>query len=142
MSAEDSKAVARRVMERLDGRDLDGVIELCASDSVWHGFAPEPLDLDGYRQAISVFLDAFPDSRFPVEEWVAEDELVACRHSPRGTHDANFAEIPASGNTVTVNAIVILRVESGKVKEAWLNADMLGMMQQMGAIPTPEGAGA
>jgi hypothetical protein len=46
--------------------DLEGVIELCAPDSVWHDFAPEPLDLDGYRQAISEFLDAFSDSWFSV----------------------------------------------------------------------------
>ncbi|MGH3086985.1 MAG: ester cyclase, partial [Rubrobacteraceae bacterium] len=111
-------------------------------DSVWHGFAPEPLDLEGYKGAITMFLDAFPDSRFPVEDVVAEGNLVACRHSLRGTNLGDFGEIPASGNPVTVNAIVILRIEGGKVKEAWLNADMLGMMGQIGAIPAPEGAEA
>ncbi len=142
MPAEDSKAVAQRVMDRLDKRDLEGVVELCAPDSVWHGFAPEPLDLDGYKQAISVFLDAFPDSRFLVEDWISEGDSVANRHHLRGTHLGNFGEIPPTGNPVTVTAIVLFHVEGGKVAETWLNADMLGLMQQIGAIPAPDQAGA
>jgi predicted ester cyclase len=129
-------------MDWLDKRDLEGVIELCGPDSVWHGFAPEPLGLDGYRQAISVFLDAFPDSRFPAEDGAAEGNLVANHHSLRGTHHSNFGETPPSGNPVTVNAIAIFRVEGGKIAETWLSADMLGLMQQIGAIPAPEAAAA
>lgn len=138
MSAKDSRALAQRAMDRLDKRDLEGVLELCASDAIWHGFAPETLDLDGYRQAISVFLDAFPDSRFPVEDWTSEGDNVACRHSLRGTHLGNFGEVPPTGNPVTVNAIVIFRVAGGKIAETWLSADMLGLMQQIGEIPAPE----
>ena len=137
MSTEETRAIAQRVMERLDQRDLDGVLALCTDDAVWHGFAPQPLDNAGYRQAISAFLTAYPDSRFPIDDVIAEGDKVAIRHSLRGTHKAEFQGIPPTGKQVKVNAIATFRVVNGKVAETWLNADILGMLQQLGAVPSP-----
>jgi steroid delta-isomerase-like uncharacterized protein len=142
MTTEETAAVARQMMERLDQRDLDGVLALAADDAVWHGFAPQPLDNSGYRQAISAFLDAYPDSRFPIDDVIAEGDKVAIRHSLRGTHQAAFQGIPPTGKPVKVSAIATFRVENGKVAETWLNADLLGMLQQLGAIPSPGAAAA
>lgn len=136
MSTEETKATARLIMERLDQRDLDGVLELCTPESRWHGFAPQALDRAGYKQAISMFLDAYPDSRFPIDDIVTEDDRAAVRHSLQGTHLAAFQGIPPSGKSVVVPAIIIMRVADGKVVEAWLSADLLGMLQQIGAIPS------
>jgi hypothetical protein len=36
---------------------------------------------------------------------------------------------------VEIGAIVIFRIENGMVAEAWLNADIMGMMQQLGVVP-------
>ena len=137
MSTEETKTIARHIMERLDQRDLDGVLALCTDDAVWHGFAPEPLDNDGYRQAISMFLDAYPDSRFPIDDVIAEGDKAAIRHSLRGTQQAAFQNIPPTGKQVKVNGIATFRVVNGKIAETWLNADILGMLQQLGAIPAP-----
>jgi steroid delta-isomerase-like uncharacterized protein len=137
MSTEETKAIAQRVMERLDQRDLDGVLALCADDAVWYGFAPQPLDKQGYRQAISAFLTAYPDSRFPVDQWIVEADKAVARHSLRGTHKAEFQGIPPTGKQVKVNGIAIFRIADGKVVETWLNADILGMLQQLGVVPTP-----
>ena len=137
MSTEETAAVAKQMMERLDQRDLDGVLALATDDAVWHGFAPEPLDNAGYRQAISAFLDAYPDSRFPIDDVIAEGDRVAIRHSLRGTHRAPFQGIAPTGKAIKVSAIATFRVVNGKVAETWLNADLLGMLQQLGAIPAP-----
>ena len=137
MSTEETKAIGRQIMERLDQRDLEGVLALCTDDAIWHGFAPQPLDEAGYRQAISAFLDAYPDSRFPIDDVIAEGDRVAIRHSLRGTHRVAFQGIPPTGKQVKVNAIVTFRVVNGKVAETWLNADIMGMLQQLGAIPAP-----
>jgi steroid delta-isomerase-like uncharacterized protein len=123
------------MMERLDQRDLDGVLALAAPGAVWHGFAPQPLDNAGYRLAISAFLDAYPDSRFPVDDVIAEGDKVAIRHSLRGTHRAAFQGIPPTGKSVKVSASATFRVVNDKVAETWPNADLLGMLQQLGAIP-------
>jgi steroid delta-isomerase-like uncharacterized protein len=133
----EAKVIAQRVMERLDQRDLDGLLALCADNAVWHGFAPQPLNNAGYRQAISVFLDAYPDSRLPIDDVIAEGNKVAIRHHLSGTHRAAFQGIPPTGKPVNVRAIVTFHVADGKIAETWLDADLLGMLQQLGALPNP-----
>ncbi len=119
-------------MEELDRRNVDGVLAQCAPDAMWHGFAPVPLDNNGYRQAIGQFLSAFPDSRFPVDDIVTDGDRAAVRHSLVGTHLAPFQNIPATNKAVRVNAIAIFRVANGQIVETWLNADLLGLLQQLG----------
>jgi predicted ester cyclase len=52
-----------------------------------------------------------------------------------GTHTGPFGDIPASGNRINVTSIGIDRVIDGKITEGWGELNMLGMLQQMGAIP-------
>lgn len=132
-----NKLIAQSLMEALDKRDVDGVLSYCAPDAVWHGFGPQPLDTAGYRQAIGVFLNAFPDSRFPIDVIVAEGDRVAVQHSLRGTHNGEFQGVPPTGKPVVVPAIVIFRLADGRVAETWLNAELVGLLMQIGAIPTP-----
>jgi predicted ester cyclase len=121
----------------LDGRNLDGVIAHCTPGCRFYGFAPETLDVDGYKAAMSHLLEAFPDSRFHIDDVVAENDRVAVRHRMQGTHQNPFQGVPATGRRVTVNAIAILHLKEGRSDEIWLNADFLGLMQQLGAIPAP-----
>jgi steroid delta-isomerase-like uncharacterized protein len=137
VSTEDNKALARRHMELLDRRALDAAAEEYALSAACRGLAPAPLDVAGYRQAMSALFAAFPDSRFSTDDLIAEGDKVAIRHTFRGTHRGEFQGIPPSGEFVTVAAIAILRVEDGKIAESWLNADFLGLLQQIGALPAP-----
>jgi steroid delta-isomerase-like uncharacterized protein len=137
MSLEQNKALVQRTMKELDHRNLDGVIATYAPGAVFHGFAPDTLDVNGYRQVMSALLEAFPDSRFPVHDLIAEGNLVVARHHMEGTHQAPFQGIPATGKPVHVDASAIFRVEHEKIVEIWLNADFLGLLQQVGAIPLP-----
>ena len=47
---------------------------------------------------------------------------------------------PATGKQVKVSYSDIWRLEHGKGVENWVQLDQLGMMQQLGVIPTPEQA--
>ena len=135
MSIEQNKTTVRQIFAALNERDLDGVVAHYAPNCRFHGWAPETLDTAAYVTTMSALLDAFPDSRFPVADIIAGEDRVAVRHSLRGTHRAAFQGIPATGKPVVVNAIAILRLENGKAVELWLNADFLGLMQQLGVVP-------
>lgn len=133
--SESNKTIAVQTMEALHRRDLDAVRAKMAPHARFHGWAPEPLDADGHRAFMSAILTAFPDSQFLVDDVIAEGDKVAVRHHLQGTHQAEFQGIPATGRQVDVGAVVIFRIENGQVAEAWLNADIMGMMQQLGAVP-------
>jgi len=134
----------RRVLAQADHEGdppgLDGLLAHCAPNAVWYGYAPEPIDNNGYRAAIGAFLDGFTDSRFPVQALVAEGDRVACVHQLVGTHLGTFQGVPASGRPVRVTGIAIFRPANGQVAETWLSADLVGLMMQIGAIPAPGAA--
>jgi predicted ester cyclase len=43
------------------------------------------------------------------------------------------------GNGVEIAGMTIDRFSGGKIAGTWTNYDALGMMQQIGAMPSPEG---
>lgn len=134
---EPTTEVALRAMERLDQRDVDGVLAETTEHCTWHGFGPAPLDRAGYVAAIGTFLDAFEDSRFPVDAVITEGDAVAVQHRLVGTHTGEFRGVAPSGRTVTVPAMVIFRLTAGRINEVSLHADLLGLLMQIGAIPAP-----
>jgi len=137
---EQNKAVVLRAMESLDRRDVEGVLAETAAACTWHGFGPAPLDRAGYIAAIGTFLDAFPDSHFPVDAAVAEGDTVAVQHRLVGTHTGDFRGVAPTGKQVTVPAIAVFRLTGPEIAEVTLHADMLGLLMQIGAFPAPTGA--
>ena len=137
MSDQSLKEFAKQYFDYLDPRDLDGLGTLFAPDVAFHGLAPQALNWEGVKGAMTEFFTAFPDSRMPLDDAIAEGDRVAMRHSFRGTHKAPFQGIPATDKSVVVTAIVTVRLRNNKVVEGWLNADIFGMLQQLGVIPQP-----
>ncbi len=89
---------------------------------------------------MSLYHGAFPDTQITVEDQIAEGDLVVTRWTARGTHQGELMGVPPSSNRATVEGITINRIADGKIAESWANYDALGMMQQIGAIPSPEQA--
>ena len=90
-----------------------------------------------WRQFSGSFTEAFPDIRLTVEDIMAEGDMVAARVAFRGTHRGEFQGIPPTGNEVAFTSIEVNRVVDGKVEEHWVELDLFGLMQQLGAIPEP-----
>lgn len=131
-----NKQVALQMMQTLDKHDLDAVAAACAPGCRFNGWAPETLDVNGYKQAMSALIAAFPDARFVVDDVIAEGYKVVVRHHFEGTHTgAAFQGTPASGRKAIAAATVTVQMKDGKPVELWLNADFLGILMQIGAIP-------
>jgi predicted ester cyclase len=63
---------------------------------------------------------------------------VVLRWTARGTNTGELLGMPATGKPARVTGISIIRIAAGKMVEGWGNFDALGMLQQLGVIPTPE----
>jgi steroid delta-isomerase-like uncharacterized protein len=140
MSAEESKAIARRGYEAINQNTLDALDEIVASDMTDHDPAPgQGPGLEGVKQWFSEMHTAFPDFQMNVEDMIAEGDKVVARVSMSGTHEGEFMGIEPTGNRVTITGIDILRITDGKIVERWGNFDNLGMMQQLGVMEPPSG---
>ncbi len=136
MSTEDNKALVRRFYEEVfNMRNLALVDQLCTTNHIFHN---PPMTLHGreeFKQYLSLYITAFPDARFTVENEIAEGDRVVSRYTFRGTHQGELMGIPPTGKQVTVTGIIINRIVNGQSEEGWLNFDALGLLQQIGAIP-------
>jgi len=133
-------AVCRRfVDEVLNGKNLDLVNELFAAGYINHlPGSPVPLDVEGTKRALQDFFVAFPDLQIEVHEYAGAGTMVLCRETLTGTQTGPLRDFPASGRVVTLDETAVLRVEDGKIVEDWPNFDALSLMQQIGAMPSPE----
>jgi steroid delta-isomerase-like uncharacterized protein len=94
---------------------------------------------EGLKEIIGLIRGAFPDTNWVVDEMVAEGDKVVTRFHWRGTHQAAFLGIPATGRHVKVNGVVIDRLEDGKMADSRILMNDLSLMQQLGVIPMPQG---
>lgn len=63
---------------------------------------------------------------------------MATRWTGTGTHEGELMGVAPTGNRVTVAGMDISRIFGGKIEESGSNYDLMGMMQQLGVIPSPE----
>ena len=85
-----------------------------------------------------MYLAAFPDLHVTIEDMVAEEDKVMLRVTMHATHRGELLGIPPTENRLTLTTTETFRLAEGRIDEQWVNFDALGMMQQLGAIPSPE----
>lgn len=136
MSVEANKVNNRRFYEEVwNGGNLAVIDELVASNAVFRDPATTLHGPEGFKQYVTMYRTAFPDTHFTIEDEIAEGEKVVTRWTARGTHKGELQGIPPTGKQVAVTGIVINQLSNGKVVEGWSNFDALGMLQQLGVIP-------
>jgi predicted ester cyclase len=144
MSIEENKAIVRRFFEELLSTDNFAVADEILSPAFRFYFAGSPvaMDLESYMEFLVARRAAFPDRRFVVEDMIAEGDKVSARFTMRGTHKGEFRGIAPSGTELTMTGIDMIRLSEGKMVEDRVEVDQLGMMQQLGAVTSPQQAEA
>jgi steroid delta-isomerase-like uncharacterized protein len=135
----DHTATIRRMYDLLSAGDIDGFGDLIADDFVEHEETPglEPTKA-GVKQFFHMYRAAFPDLRMEPQDVLASGDKVVARARATGTNQGEFMGMPATGKSVDVQLIDIIRFgDDGLAREHWGVFDALGMMQQLGAIPAP-----
>jgi predicted ester cyclase len=134
MSAEENKALARRVLEEMFNKgNLDVADELLAPNYVDHDPAmPEDIHgPEGFKQYVSGYRSAFSDLHLTFEDQIAEGDKVVTRWTGTGTHDGELSGIAPTGNRVTLPGMEIVRISGGKLVEGWEGYDTMNLMRQL-----------
>jgi predicted ester cyclase len=134
MSAEENKALARRVLEEMFNKgNLDVADELLAPNYVDHDPAmPEDIHgPEGFKQYVSGYRSAFSDLHLEFEDQIAEGDKVVTRWTGTGTHDGELSGIAPTGNRVTLPGMEIVRISGGKLVEGWEGYDTMNLMRQL-----------
>jgi predicted ester cyclase len=126
VSLEENKAVSNRVAEAIGKGDLNAFDELMAPDLA-----------EGFKRDIAEIRRAFPDYGGTNVDQIAEGDKVANRFVFLGTHLGEFMGVAPTGKRVEFVGNSIDRVVDGKIVESWVEVDLLGVMQQLGAFTEP-----
>jgi steroid delta-isomerase-like uncharacterized protein len=132
----DHSETLRRFYGRLNDGDIDGFGEMLADDFVEHeesaGLAPTK---EGVLEFFRMQRAAFPDLRMDPEDVLASGDKVVARARMTGTHQGELMGMPATGRSVDVQLIDIIRFDDdGLAHEHWGVFDAMAMMQQLGAV--------
>lgn len=143
MSTEQYKATARRWFTDIIAQGQLGVAdEIFAANHVIHDpHAPPsgwPDGPEGLKMVATVFGGGFSDWEITIEDQLAEGDRVATRWKASATNSGPLMGMPPTGRRVTVTGVNVARFAGGKIAESWFNFDMLSLLQQVGAIPSPE----
>jgi steroid delta-isomerase-like uncharacterized protein len=136
MSTEDNKVLMRRYLEAALASDQTAFQALLAPDFVAHVNGQQ--DRATFLQHNRIFVEAFSDRRFTVEDLVAEGDRVVARTTWRGVHTRTFQDLPPTGKQIVISAVLIERIKDGQMVEHWSLFDNLSMMQQLGIVPSPQ----
>jgi steroid delta-isomerase-like uncharacterized protein len=137
MSAESNKLLMSRFVEFINTANEVLAEELVDANAIFHApVSPDPfIGPQGYMKILGMMRSGFPDIQWTLEEMVAENDTVAARFIMRGTHQATFFGVPASGKKIQVQAVNFYRFSNGKIVEERGQPDLLALLQQIGAVP-------
>ena len=137
--SEENKQLLRRWFDEVwnNGR-ADAIEELFDENGIAHGLSDDPsnpiIGPTGYRPFYEVFRQAFPNLMIVIEDMVAEGDKVAARCSVRGKHEGEFMGRSATQSPVEFTGMTIVRIDNGKIVEAWNNFDFMNLHKQVGLL--------
>jgi len=136
---EQNKKLIVRLIEEMDKGNFDIFDELSSDDYVCHfSWIPEALNREARKQFMKATMVSFPDFNHTIEDVIAQGDKVVIRLTNRGTHKGAFRGIPPTGKEIEYTAIFVGRFVDGKVVETWVEANILGLMTQLGMELKPK----
>src|SRR5436305_11236944 len=136
MPVQDNKNLVRRFWEEIWNQGNMAVAdEIVASNFVLYRPNGQMNGPQGLKRWVTTVRAASPDMQFTLDDTIAEGDKVVTRWTGRGTNTGPFAGRPPTGKQVTLTGISIFRIENDKIVEDRLEEDVLGFMQQIGALP-------
>jgi len=135
----ESAEVLHRWFEEVwnQGRE-EAIDEIFAEEGIAHGLVDENgqelRGPAGFKPFFRRFKDAFPDMQIVIEDCICEGDQTAARCTVRARHTGEGLGVAATNNAVEFTGMCIVRVEGGKIVEAWNNFDFMSLNQQIGVI--------
>jgi len=141
MSTESNKTAVREMFSAIDAaQSMSPLDSFAAANYAAHFTGAGHLDREGMKGFGNGFFQACPGLAHHVEQVVGEGEFVTARLTIRGRQTQPLmtpaGPLPASGKSFEMPVINMMRFADGKVVEHWSVFDMMGFLQQLGAIPT------
>jgi len=127
-------AIIRRLVEHAcNGGDLAALDEALAPAGAGARGVGSVRNL---REALAAFRAYVPDAHWTIVEQVAEGDTVVTRLRVRGAFAGPLLGLAPPGRPATLEGVAIARFVGACVADVWLQADLLGLLQQLDVLPS------
>jgi predicted ester cyclase len=90
------------------------------------------------RQLLEAFRGAVPDARWQIVEQIAQGNTVVTWLVVQGTFSGALLGLAPPGRPATLRGVAISRFARGHLVDLWVQADLLGFLQQLAVLPPLE----
>jgi predicted ester cyclase len=132
-ASEENKAAVRACFEETSRGNFGALDSIVSSEYVLHPV--EAHGPKGLAEVVQRYRDALSGLTVTIDQQFTEGEHVATRYTLRGRHDGELAGTAPTGREVEFSGLTVSRCRDGKITEEWELVDMMGLLQQIGAIP-------
>jgi len=148
MSAAESLACVSANFDAFNARDVARGVNMLTPSAELLDVASDQrfTGPDGLRQYWQGWYAAFSDGKVEIiTSRATDDGTVVTEFIGRGTHDGTLVgpggqSVPATGRRVEVRFCQVATVQDNKITGEHIYWDMMTMLGQLGALPTPVGA--
>ncbi|MFD1931148.1 ester cyclase [Nonomuraea mangrovi] len=128
-----ASTVVQEMLDAFGKRDFSRLRELCHPEyTSITGDGAERRGADVAVELAEMFTNAFPDLSFDVRGRYEQGGVVVTELTFRGTHLADFRDIPATGRKIEVCSCNVVEVRDGKIYRERDYYDMLTVLHQLG----------
>jgi steroid delta-isomerase-like uncharacterized protein len=138
-----NEGVVRHFVESSNRRDVQSAVSDFAEDAKNIG---RPGGRERMRHVLEDIYTTFPDYHYDIEEMIAQGDSVALRCKVSGTH-RGMGKLPVNGGMLVgveptqkhfeIQHIHWFNLRDGKIVDHYATRNDIGMMQQLGLLPTP-----
>jgi hypothetical protein len=132
-------ALVRRVVEEACNQGNLAVLDELLAPPAPGGARPDAAPGAAVPERLPALLAAFqaavPDARWTILEQVAAGETVVTRLEVRGTFSGPLVGLGPPGRPATLTGVAISRFAAGRLVDLSLQADLLGLLTQLGVLP-------
>lgn len=120
-----------------NAHDVDRIATFYAEtyEGVDVAYAKPRRSRDDIRQTMRVYLQAFPDLSFTIEELVVQDNRAAVAWIGQGTHQGRLLNIPATGREITVRGTTFFTIQNCQIIHSLHVWDLAGALRAIGLLP-------
>jgi steroid delta-isomerase-like uncharacterized protein len=123
--------------EIVNQQNVEAIDRWLAPDFVDHVEIPRmPPGIEGVKARHQMLFTAMPDIHIAIEDVIAQGDRTAARFRITGTDTGGFMGMPATNKAITVTGMDFMRFRDEQVIEHWGEMDMMGLLQQLGVIPS------
>jgi steroid delta-isomerase-like uncharacterized protein len=125
------------LLKAWNAHDLDQVAELYHPnfEGIDVAEASPQQGLEGVRQSMQHYFQAFPDLQFAAETLLIQEPQVSMFWVATGTHQGKLMNIPPTGRTIQVRGASLFTVSEGKIKKVTHIWDVAGLLRGIGLLP-------